>query len=99
MRFYWTIGGTMGKMVLIYKISPEGIDETDAVEKIVKEKMQEYGEVKDVQREPIAFGLEAIKIAILVEAKGTEGITEKIENALKDIQGVSSVENIGMNLL
>ncbi len=89
----------MGKMVLIYKISPEGIDETDAVEKIVKEKMQEYGEVKDVQREPIAFGLEAIKIAILVEAKGTEGITEKIENALKDIQGVSSVENIGMNLL
>ena len=86
-------------MVLIYKISPEGIDETDKVEKEIKEKMQEFGELTDVKREPIAFGLEAIKIAIVVEAKGTEGITEKIENALKEITGVSSVENTGMNLL
>ena len=86
-------------MVLIYKISPEGIEETDKVEKEIKEKIKEFGKLTDVKREPIAFGLEAIKIAIVTEAKGTEGITEKIENALKEIEGVSSVENIGMNLL
>jgi len=89
----------MGKMVLIYKISPEGIEETDKVENAIKEKIKDLGELKDIKREPIAFGLEAIKIAIVVEAKGTEGITEKIENTLKEIEGVSSVENIGMNLL
>ncbi|PJA20930.1 MAG: elongation factor 1-beta [Candidatus Diapherotrites archaeon CG_4_10_14_0_2_um_filter_31_5] len=89
----------MGKMVLIYKISPEGIEKTDKVENAIKEKIKDLGELKDIKREPIAFGLEAIKIAIVVEAKGTEGITEKIENTLKEIEGVSSVENIGMNLL
>ena len=89
----------MGKMVLIYKISPEGIEKTDKVENAIKEKIKDLGELKDIKREPIAFGLEAIKIAIVVEAKGTEGITEKIENALNEIEGVSSVENIGMNLL
>ncbi len=89
----------MGKMVLIYKIAPEGIEETDKVEKAISEKVKKLGELTEVKRVPIAFGLEAIKIAIVVEAKGTEGITEKIENALKEIEGVSSVENEGMNLL
>jgi len=89
----------MGKMILIYRISPEGIDETDKVEKGIKEKVKGLGELRDIQRTPIAFGLEAITIAMVVEAKGTEGITEKIENALKEIPGVSSVENTGMNLL
>ncbi|PIN99065.1 MAG: elongation factor 1-beta, partial [Candidatus Diapherotrites archaeon CG10_big_fil_rev_8_21_14_0_10_31_34] len=64
----------MGKMVLIYKISPEGIEKTDKVENAIKEKIKDLGELKDIKREPIAFGLEAIKIAIVVEAKGTEGI-------------------------
>jgi len=89
----------MGKMVLIYRISPEGIEETEQVEKAIPEKIKEFGKLTDLKRTPIAFGLEAITIAIVTEAKGTEGITEKIEQALKDIEGVSSVENIGMNLL
>lgn len=89
----------MGKMVLIYKISPEGIKETEKVEKAIEEKVKELGELTDKKRTPIAFGLEAIEIAIVTEAKGTEGITEKIENALREIDGVSSVENTGMNLL
>ena len=89
----------MGKMILIYKISPEGIDETNKIEKEIKEKTKEFGELRDIRKTPIAFGLEAITIALVVEAKGTEGITEKIEQALKEIPGVSSVENTGMNLL
>ncbi len=89
----------MGKMILIYKISPEGPEETDSVEKEIEEKIKGLGELKDKKRKPIAFGLEAIEIAIVTEAKGTEGITEEIENKLKEIKGVSSVENIGMNLL
>jgi translation elongation factor aEF-1 beta len=89
----------MEKMILIYRVSPEGIEETDKVEKEIKEKMPEFGELKEVKRRPIAFGLESIEFALVVEAKGTEGITEQIENALKEIDGVSSVENTGMNLL
>ncbi|MFH1895549.1 MAG: elongation factor 1-beta [archaeon] len=89
----------MGKMVLIYRIAPEGIEETEQIEKAIPKKLKGLGELKDMKREPIAFGLEAIKIAIVTEAKGTEGITEKIEQALNAIKGVSSVENIGMNLL
>ncbi len=89
----------MGKMVLIYRVSPEGIEETDKVEQTLKEKMPLFGELKDIQRKPIAFGLEAIEFALLVEAKGNDGITEEIEKAIKEISGISSFENIGMNLL
>ena len=89
----------MGKMILIYRISPEEIEETDRIEKEIEEKIKEFGELRDTKRRPIAFGLEAIEIAIVTEAKGNEGITEEIENALKEIKGVSSVENTGMNLL
>ena len=99
MQFYRAIGEKMGKMVLIYKISPEDMEEIDRIEKEIKEKMKEFGELTDTKREPIAFGLESIKIALVTEAKGNEGITEQIEQALKNIEGVSSVENIGMNLL
>ena len=87
MQFYRAIGEKMGKMVLIYKISPEDMEEIDRIEKEIKEKVKEFGELKDIKREPIAFGLESIKIALVTEAKGTEGITEKIENALKEIDG------------
>ncbi|MFH1663353.1 MAG: elongation factor 1-beta [archaeon] len=89
----------MGKMVLIYRIAPEDMEEIKRIENEIKDKVNRLGELRDMKREPIAFGLEAIKIAIVTEAKGTEGITEKIEQALNAIKGVSSVENIGMNLL
>lgn len=99
MQFCRPIGESMGKMVLIYRIAPEDMEEIKRIENEIKDKVNRLGELRDMKREPIAFGLEAIKIAIVTEAKGTEGITEKIEQALNAIKGVSSVENIGMNLL
>jgi translation elongation factor aEF-1 beta len=89
----------MSKMVLIYRISPQGTEEIKKIEERLPEKIKGFGELKEIRREPIAFGMEVIKIAVVVEAKGTEGITEKIENEIKKIEGVNSVENTGMNLL
>ncbi len=86
----------MGDVLVILKIYPEGIDEIELVEKGVKGITA--GEVKEVKREPIAFGMELIKAGIAIPDK-EEGRMEKLEEALKALPGVKEVEVEGMTLL
>lgn len=76
----------MGKVAMNIKVMPESA-ETD-IEKI-SEEIKNKLEVKDLKIEPIAFGLKAIKILVLVE--DNEG-SEKVENTIRDIEGVGEVE-------
>ena len=53
--------------------------------------------VRSVSREPIAFGLVALRVAAVVP--DAAGGTEPIEKALAGIPGVGSVQVIGATLL
>lgn len=75
----------MGNVAIKLKIMPDSPD-TD-LEKI-KEEISKKIEIKDSKIEPIAFGLSALKILIIVSDKGTE----KIEKEIRSIEGVSEVE-------
>ena len=70
--------------------SPE-VDLSKVIED-AKKKIAEFageGEVK-VEEEPIAFGLKAVKIIFVMdEAKGA---TDPLEEQIKEIDGVNSVE-------
>ena len=56
------------------------------------------GEVKDVRLEPIAFGLELVKIAVVIPDK-EDGAMAKLEEEIKALPGVKDIEIEGVTLL
>ena len=70
---------------------PEDLEvDLNKLEKEAKELLNKYGEVGKTEREKIAFGLEAIiLIFVMDESKGS---TDFIEDNMRNIDGVQSVE-------
>ncbi len=83
----------MGKVAIELKVLPEN-PEID-VEKIADE-IKSKIEVKDVKIEPFVFGMKMIKV--LVIGDDSEG-TDKIENAISEIDGVGEVEVESVTLI
>ena len=77
----------MGKVIVVFRVMPKGVEvNLDELEAEVKSRISP----QKVERVPIAFGLQALKVTKLVEE--TEGELEKIENELKSINSVSEVD-------
>ena len=77
-----------------FKIMPEGIDTN--LEKLgekIKSKIESFdsGIFNESKEEPIAFGLKAL---IVTFALSEEIEIDEVENSLKEIDGVSSIELI-----
>jgi len=84
----------MGRVAVIFKVMPEGTEvDLDRLEGEIRK----LPEVRDVQREPVAFGLVALKVLALVP--DAEGGSEQVEKALSSLPGVSSVEVAGLTLI
>ena len=82
----------MARVLLVIRIMPESPDiDLVELEKKAKEKIEEFeGRVTKTEINPIAFGLKAVDVTLLVdEAKGD---TEPLENALRELEGVNSAE-------
>ena len=77
----------MGEVIVTFKVMPKAIETNlDELENKIKEEIKP----ERMEREPIAFGLVALKVTKLVpEASGE---LEKVENKLRDIEGVGEVE-------
>ncbi len=76
----------MGKVAISIKVMPAN-SEVD-VEKIGDE-IKKRLEVKDLKIEPIAFGLKALKVLVLVD--DSEG-SEKVEKTISSVDGVGEIE-------
>ena len=83
----------MGKALAVYRIYPE---ENYDLAKIIAD-LGKLPDVRGVQREPIAFGLEVIKIGFLIDDK--TGDVEGLENKMREIKGVKDVESIDVTLI
>jgi len=70
---------------------PEDLDvNLNNIEKEVKELLEKYGQVGKVEKEKIAFGLEALKVIFIMnESKGS---ADFLEDNMRNIDGVQSVE-------
>jgi len=75
----------MGNVAVSLKVMPESPD-TD-LEKI-KDEISKKIEIKDFKIEPLAFGLSALKILIIVSDKESENII----NEIRSVNGISEVE-------
>lgn len=77
----------MAKVLLTFKVMPADADSSiDKIESEIKSKIFP----DKISREPIAFGLVAIIVSKLVE--DAEGELEKVESAIRAINGVGEVE-------
>ncbi len=88
----------MGQVAITYRIMPES-PEIDLVELTtkIKDVARDKAKLEGMAEKPVAFGINAILVRIVVEDK--EGGSEEIETALSSIEGVQSVEAMEMTRL
>lgn len=87
----------MGSVLITYKVMPDGVDtDLEAITKAIKEKAPEGVEVAGVDKQPIAFGLNALIINVVMDENRD---SEDFEKFIKEIPGVSQVDVAGMTRL
>ena len=84
------------KTMLIMRIKPKDLDAIDAAIKAVRG--VKSGQVMDVKKEPIGFGIELIKAGILVDSKDEEAI-ERVTQEILALAEIEEAEVEGMTLL
>ncbi|MCD4666450.1 elongation factor 1-beta [archaeon] len=82
----------MAQVIITFKIMPESLEiELKKLENEAKEMITKFGgDVGKTEKESIAFGLQALRFVVVFdEAKGG---TDFLEDNLRNLDGVSSVE-------
>jgi elongation factor 1-beta len=84
----------MAKVAVTYKLMPRGV-EVDLDE--LEQRVRKIAEVRSVVREPIAFGLHALRVTVLVE--DAAGESDRVERALAGLPDISNVQVVGLTRL
>jgi len=83
----------VGKVMAVYRVYPEeGYD----LQKLMDE-LEKIEKVKSIKREPIAFGLEVLKVGVLLDDK--QDNPEEVEQEIRKTSGVKEVENLEVTLI
>jgi elongation factor 1-beta len=86
----------MGRVLVTLKVLPEA---PDSDLDFIAEKLKGIGtgRLNTIEKEPIAFGLVALKPSYIVEDEG--GVSDKLEEAIRTIKGVKAVEVVDATLV
>lgn len=90
----------MGKNVLaLMKVLPDDIDtDLDKLAEAISGQLPEGCVIEKKDEEPIAFGLKALKLRVIIPAE-TEGGTTPVEEAIAKVKGVQRVETEMVSLM
>ncbi|MEA3324967.1 MAG: elongation factor 1-beta [Euryarchaeota archaeon] len=81
----------MGEVVAVIKIMPNGVDvDLEKLKEDLAAVMPAGIDLNGIAEEPIAFGLVALMVTVVVG--DVEGGTESVENAFAEVSGVESVQ-------
>ena len=84
------------KTMLIIRVKAEDMEKNDEI--VASLKKLKVGEVKDVRKDSIGFGVELIRVGILVSSED-ETQNDKVIAEISKIKGVEEAEIEGMTLL
>lgn len=84
----------MAEVAVTLKLMPESA-EVDLAK--LEAAVKECAKVHSISREPIAFGLEALRVVAVVE--DAAGGTEPLEKELANLPGVGNVQVVGLTRL
>ncbi|MGL4669199.1 MAG: elongation factor 1-beta [Methanobacteriaceae archaeon] len=88
----------MGEVVATIKLMPDSPDvDLEKIKVDIQSSMPEGAELHKIEEEPIAFGLVALNVMLIVD--DGEGGTEAAEEQLAGISGVSNIEVIDVRRL
>lgn len=88
----------MGEVAAKLKVMPEGTEvDMERLKDEIKAVLPEGARLHGFAEEPIAFGLKALMVAVIL-AEGVTG-TDGLEAAVASVEGVQSVEVEGVGLL
>jgi len=88
----------MGEVLATIKLMPDSPDiDIAKIKEQVEKSIPEEVELHKIEEEPIAFGLIALNVMVVVG--DIEGGTEKVEEALSKIENVGSIEVVDVRRL
>jgi elongation factor 1-beta len=88
----------MGEVVATIKLMPESPDiDMEKLKEDVGKSIPENTELHKIEEEPIAFGLVALNVTVVVS--DAEGGTEPVEANLSKLEGVASIEVVDIRRL
>jgi elongation factor 1-beta len=88
---------TMGKIVIAYKIFPaESTINLDSLKEVITKQLSESVSIKGFAEEPIAFGLSALIVKMIIP-EDKSGILGEVENRLNKIEGVGQIQTLMVN--
>jgi elongation factor 1-beta len=81
-----------GKVVVVAKVFPKSVESNRLqLAEEIKQKLKGVAEIKKIDEEPIAFGLVALKLHLVVP-EDLEGGTDVIETSVSSLDTVSNIE-------
>ncbi|MBS7641853.1 MAG: elongation factor 1-beta [Candidatus Bathyarchaeia archaeon] len=85
----------MARVMATIRVFPSSIDEDlNILVESINEKLPSDARLYTYRREPIAFGIEALILDILVPEETMGEVLDRVEEAIRSIEGVSEVEVI-----
>jgi len=88
----------MGKIVIAYKILPsESTVDLELLKEKIKKQLAGIASIQRFAEEPIAFGLCALKVNMVIPEK--DGILEETEKRITGIKEVGQIQTLGVTRL
>ncbi len=86
----------LGKIFVSMKVFPSDVNiDLEKLKERIKQALPESASMRKIQEEPVAFGLVALILHIVIPEEES-GMMDRLEEQIKGVEGVSQVETLAM---